>query len=310
MFKASKHDFLVPTDGSFRVKKAPTGPDKVPGKKKLERMLADKIDELHNLQRVLYASDTHSLLVVFQAMDAAGKDGTIRAVLSGVNPAGCQVYSFKQPSDEELDHDFLWRTARCLPERGRIGIFNRSYYEEVLVVRVHPEYLANQRLPHVPKKLDELWAQRYESIIEHEQHLARNGTVVVKFWLNVSRDEQKARFLKRIDDPDRNWKFSMADVKERQYWNDYMGAYEDLLNATSKPWAPWYAIPADNKAYMRLKVAEVLVETLKSLDLKYPVLDDEAASKLNAAREALVSEDDAKKSKKAEKSEKSEKSEK
>lgn len=302
MFTASKHNFLVPTDGSFRVKKAHTAPDKgVPSKKKLERMLADKIDELHNLQRVLYASDTHSLLVVFQAMDAAGKDGTIRAVLSGVNPAGCQVYSFKQPSDEELDHDFLWRTARCLPERGRIGIFNRSYYEEVLVVRVHPEYLGNQRLPHVPKKLDELWKQRYESIVEHERHLARNGTVVVKFWLNVSKDEQKARFLKRIDDPDRNWKFSMADVKERQYWDDYMGAYEDLLNATSKPWAPWYAIPADNKAYMRLKVAEVLVETLKSLDLKYPVLDEEAASRLDAARAALVAEDEGKKGKKADK---------
>lgn len=302
MFTASKHAFLVPTDGSFRVKKAPTAPDKgVPSKKKLERMLADKIDELHNLQRVLYASDTHSLLVVFQAMDAAGKDGTIRAVLSGVNPAGCQVYSFKQPSDEELDHDFMWRTARCLPERGRIGIFNRSYYEEVLVVRVHPEYLGNQRLPHVPKKLDELWKQRYESIVEHERHLARNGTVVVKFWLNVSRDEQKARFLKRIDDPDRNWKFSMADVKERQHWGDYMDAYEDLLNATSKPWAPWYAIPADNKAYMRLKVAEVLVETLKSLDLKYPVLDEEAASKLDAARAALVAEDEGKKSKKDDK---------
>lgn len=294
MFKAIKSPYLVPTDDkSFRVKKAPTAPPKdTPSKKKLERQLADKIEELHNLQRVLYASDSHALLVVFQAMDAAGKDGTIRAVLSGVNPAGCQVYSFKQPSAEELDHDFLWRTARCLPERGRIGIFNRSYYEEVLVVRAHPEYLANQRLPWTPDKFEDLWQQRYESIADQERHLARNGTVILKFWLNVSREEQKARFLKRIDDPNRNWKFSMADVQERQFWPQYMEAYEELLNATSKPWAPWYAIPADNKAYMRLKVAEIMVDTLKSLNLKYPTLDEESSQKLEGARQALLSEDE------------------
>ena len=299
MFKAIKSDYLVPADKSFRVAKAPCDPPKdAPGKKKLARMLTEKIEELHNLQRVLYASDQHALLVVFQAMDAAGKDGTIRAVLSGVNPAGCQVYSFKQPSHEELDHDFLWRTARALPERGRIGIFNRSHYEEALVVRVHPEYLAHQRLPWTPDSLDELWKQRHESIVEHERHLARNGTVIVKFWLNISRDEQKARFLQRIDDPNRNWKFSMSDVRERQHWEDYMEAYEDVLNATSKPWAPWYAIPANNKPYMRLKVAEILVETLKSLELKYPVLNDQEIARLEEARQALLSEPEPKKKKK------------
>jgi len=209
------------------------------------------------------------VLLVFQAMDAAGKDSTIRAVMSGVDPAGCQVFSFKQPNSEELDHDFLWRTAKSLPQRGRIGIFNRSYYEEVLVVRVHPEYLANQKLPH-RVALDELWQQRYESIRDHEQHLARNGTVVLKFWLNVSHEEQRNRFLSRLEEPEKNWKFSTSDVEESRRWNDYMNAYEHALNATSRPWAPWYAIPADDKPYARLQVAKIIVESLKSLDLQYP----------------------------------------
>jgi PPK2 family polyphosphate:nucleotide phosphotransferase len=251
-------------------------------------MLADKIEELRDLQRVLYASDHHSVLLIFQAMDAAGKDGTIRAVMSGVNPAGCQVYSFKQPSTEELDHDFLWRTAKCLPERGRIGIFNRSYYEEVLVVRVHPGILDNQRLPFKPDSLEELFEQRLESIRDHEKHLARNGTVIIKFWLNVSRDEQKARFLKRIDDPARNWKFAMSDVKERGHWDAYMNAYQEALDKTSRPWAPWYAIPADDKPYMRLRVAEIIVDTLKSLPINYPTLGDDEMAKLSDARDALV----------------------
>ena len=279
----------MPFDGSFKLSKVSCKPPKkAPGKKKAKRMLADKIDELRDLQRVLYASDHHSVLLVFQAMDAAGKDGTIRAVMSGVNPAGCQVYSFKQPSSEELDHDFLWRTAKCLPERGRIGIFNRSYYEEVLVVRVHPGILDNQRLPFRPDSLDDLFDQRLESIRDHEKHLARNGTVIIKFWLNVSRDEQKARFLKRIDDPSRNWKFAMSDVKERGHWDAYMDAYQDALNKTSRSWAPWYAIPADDKPYMRLRVAEIVVDTLKSLPIQYPTLGDEEMAKLSDARDALV----------------------
>lgn len=289
MFEAIENELLVPFDGSFKLSKTPTGPpEKAPGKKKAKKLLQEKIDELRALQRVLYASDHHSVLLIFQAMDAAGKDGTIRAVMSGVNPAGCQVYSFKQPSSEELDHDFLWRTAKCLPERGRIGIFNRSYYEEVLVVRVHPGILDNQRLPFRPDSLDELFDQRLESIRDHEKHLARNGTVIVKFWLNVSRDEQKARFLKRIDDPSRNWKFAMSDVKERGHWDAYMDAYQDALNETSRPWAPWYAIPADNKPYMRLRVAEILVDTLRSLPINYPTLGDDELSKLADARDALV----------------------
>ena len=289
MFEAIENELLVPFDGSFKLSKTPTGPpEKAPGKKKAKKLLQEKIDELRALQRVLYASDHHSVLLIFQAMDAAGKDGTIRAVMSGVNPAGCQVYSFKQPSSEELDHDFLWRTAKCLPERGRIGIFNRSYYEEVLVVRVHPGILDNQRLPFRPDSLDELFDQRLESIRDHEKHLARNGTVIVKFWLNVSRDEQKARFLKRIDDPSRNWKFAMSDVKERGHWDAYMDAYQDALNEPSRPWAPWYAIPADNKPYMRLRVAEILVDTLRSLPINYPTLGDDELSKLADARDALV----------------------
>ncbi len=289
MFEAIENELLVPFDGSFKLSKVSCKPPKkTPGKKKAKRMLADKIEELRDLQRVLYASDHHSVLLIFQAMDAAGKDGTIRAVMSGVNPAGCQVYSFKQPSTEELDHDFLWRTAKCLPERGRIGIFNRSYYEEVLVVRVHPGILDNQRLPFKPDSLEELFEQRLESIRDHEKHLARNGTVIIKFWLNVSRDEQKARFLKRIDDPARNWKFAMSDVKERGHWDAYMNAYQEALDKTSRPWAPWYAIPADDKPYMRLRVAEIIVDTLKSLPINYPTLGDDEMAKLSDARDALV----------------------
>lgn len=289
MFDAIPHDTLVPFDGSFRVADTPTTPPEgAPDKKTCKKLLKAKIKELRALQRVLYASDHHAVLLVFQAMDAAGKDGTIRAVMSGVNPAGCQVYSFKQPSSEELDHDFLWRTTKRMPERGRIGIFNRSYYEEVLVVRVHPELLEHQKLPHRPDSLDELFAQRFESIEAHEKHLARNGTVILKFWLNVSKEHQKKRFLKRIDDPSRNWKFSMADVRERGYWDEYMSAYEDALKLTSKPWAPWYAIPADSKAYMRLNVARIVVDALASLPLEYPTLGEEELGKLDAARDRLT----------------------
>jgi len=237
---------------------------------------------------MLAAQDRYSLLLVFQAMDAAGKDGTIRGVMSGINPAGVQVFSFKKPSALELDHDFLWRSAVRLPERGRIGIFNRSYYEEVLVVRVHPEILAGQRLPYSidPQRI---WEERFESMRDHEKHLARNGTVVVKFWLNVSRDEQKQRFLDRIDEAEKNWKFSARDVDEREHWDAYMLAYEEALNATSRPWAPWYAIPADDKKYMRLAVSEIIRDTLASLGLTYPRVSETDRSALLEARERLVS---------------------
>jgi len=283
-----KSEYLVPFDGSFRVAKSKTRPPKkAPGKKECRKELAKEIERLAELQRILYAQDKFSILMIFQAMDAAGKDGTIRAVMSGINPAGCQITSFKKPSAEEIDHDFLWRTYRALPERGRIGIFNRSYYEETLVVRVHPEYLQGQRLPRLPKTI---WKERFESIRDHEKHLARNGTVILKFWLNVSRDEQKRRFLKRIDEPESNWKFNAGDVKERKLWKKYMKAYQEVLNNTSEPWAPWYAIPADDKPFMRLTVANIVCRTLEKLKLEYPKLDGESLQNLGVYRRALVDE--------------------
>lgn len=261
--------FRVPFDGSFAIADSATAPgDDVDGKKSLEKQLARRVENISELQRKLYADDRYSLLLVFQAMDAAGKDGTIRAVMSGVNPAGCQVSSFKAPSDEELEHDWLWRTTRKLPERGRIGIFNRSYYEEVLAVRVHPEFLHNQRLPRYEH--EGLWQERFESIREHEKHLVRNGTIVLKFWLNVSKQEQKQRFLKRLTTPEKYWKFSESDLATRARWDEYMQAYQSLLNETSSEYAPWFAIPADNKRYMRLCVADIIERTLESLPLRYP----------------------------------------
>jgi PPK2 family polyphosphate:nucleotide phosphotransferase len=222
-------------------------------------------------------------------MDAAGKDGTIRAVMSGVNPAGVQVFSFKVPTPEELDHDFLWRTTVRLPERGRIGIFNRSYYEEVLVVRVHPHFLDYQKLPY-PVDLRNIWEERFKSIRDHEEHLARNGMVILKFWLNVSKEEQSRRFLDRIEEPEKNWKFSTKDVEERSLWDDYMLAYEEALQATSRPWAPWYAIPADSKPYMRVQVADIIVRTMRSLGLVYPTVDAEARAKLLEMKTVLEGE--------------------
>ena len=289
MFEAVASPYLVGKDGRFRVMDAATAPpEDAPGKKECKRRLAKQIDEISDLQRMLYAHDRFAILLVFQAMDAAGKDGTIRAVMSGINPAGCQVFSFKQPSPEELDHDFLWRTARRLPERGRIGIFNRSYYEEVLVVSVHPDYLKAQKLPG-DVDLDRIWQQRYDSISDHEKHLARNGTIILKFWLNVSRAEQRRRFLARIDQPSKNWKFSAGDVNERKFWQDYMAAYEDAIRATSRPWAPWYAIPADDKPFMRLCVAEIIVESLKKLGLTYPNVGDDEKARFAELR-AMLSE--------------------
>ncbi len=271
MFEAFPHPYLVLPDQSFRANQAPTRPPQsAPGKKLCEKRLEGYIKELDDLQRRLYAHDAFALLLIFQAMDAAGKDGTIRAVMKGINPAGCQVFSFKQPSHLELDHDFLWRTSSRLPERGRIGIFNRSYYEEVLVVRVHPEYLHNQKLPYPLGP--EIWEERYESIRNHERHLANNGTIIVKFWLHVSKDEQRKRLLARLNEPDKHWKFSQHDLEERKLWKHYMTAYEEAIIATSRPWAPWYTIPADNKPFMRMCVAEIITESLKKLDLHYPTV--------------------------------------
>ncbi len=275
MFKAGRSPYLVPHDGSFRVATAPTAlsAKRRLGKKEAKHRLAQLVEEIDDYQQILWARDTRSLLLIFQAMDAAGKDGTIRAVLTGVNPAGCEVHSFKQPSALELDHDFLWRTALRVPERGRIGVFNRSYYEEVLIVRVHPEILDGQRLPY-PIDRKRVWKERFASIRAFEEHLARNGTVILKFWLNVSKEEQRRRFLARLDEPEKNWKFSSADVEERGFWKDYLRAYEEALNATSRPWAPWYAIPADDKPDMRVAVATIVRDTLASFDLKYPEVDD------------------------------------
>ena len=289
MFKAVDSPYLVPFDGAFVLGKSPhTPPKQTPDKDARKARLAELVAEMAELQHILYAHSAHSVLLIFQAMDAAGKDSTIRAVLSGVNPAGCQVSSFKRPSETELAHDFLWRSWQQLPQRGRIGVFNRSYYEEVLVVRVHPEFLDDQNLPYRPKKLEDLWRERYESIREHEQHLARSGTVILKFWLNVSPEEQRDRLLARLEEPEKNWKFEEGDLAERARWKDYMAAYEDALNATSRPHAPWYAIPADSKSFMRMTVADIIVRTLKSLDLKYPKLGKEQLSKFGEIKQQLL----------------------
>ena len=290
MFTAAKSPYLVPFDGSFRQQDIPTKPaESKADKKTLKQRLKDTIENLDELQQVMYAHDRYSLLLVFQAMDAAGKDSTIRAVMTGINPAGCQVYAFKQPTPEELDHDFLWRTTRHLPERGRIGIFNRSYYEEVLIVRVFPEYLENQKLPY-PIDLEKIWDERYESIRDQEKHLARNGTVILKFWLKVSREEQRARFLDRIEKPHKNYKFSAYDVEKRQYWDRYMEAYESALAGTSKPWAPWYAIPADDKPYMRWCVADIINQNLKSLNMQYPEVNKKEKIRFDEMRNKLLGE--------------------
>jgi PPK2 family polyphosphate:nucleotide phosphotransferase len=258
-------------------------------KARARELLDNNLAELAAAQDLLYADDRYALLVVFQAMDAAGKDGTIKHVMSGVNPQGCQVYSFKKPSAEDLDHNFLWRYMKCLPERGRIGIFNRSYYEDVLVVRVHPEILESQRLPD-GKHGKKFWAARYEDINAFEQHLVRNGTVILKFFLNVSKQTQKERFLERLDRPEKNWKFSSADLTERGFWNDYQDAYEKALSVTSTENAPWYVIPADHKWAARALVADIITTTLLSLDLHYPEPGEAQKALLAEARRKLGAE--------------------
>jgi len=252
-------------------------------------LLAENLEELAQAQELLYANDTYSVLIVLQAMDAAGKDGTIKHVMSGVNPQGCQVFSFKAPSAEELDHNFLWRYMRALPERGRFGIFNRSYYEDVLVVKVHPEFLDRQKLP-PGKRNKEFWQSRYDDINRFERHLVRNGTLILKFFLNISKAEQRTRFLDRLERPEKNWKVSASDMAERAFWGDYMQAFEDAFRATSTSWAPWHIIPANNKPIARALVAEVIVKTIKGLDLKPPTVSAEQRKALAKVREQLLAE--------------------
>ena len=258
----------------------------IKSKEAAARYLQAGIEHMANLQDKLYAENDWSLLLIFQAMDAAGKDGVIKHVMSGVNPQGCQVFSFKAPSNEDLAHDFLWRSTKCLPERGRIGIFNRSYYEEVLVVRVHPEFLKTQRIP--PRLISKkIWEQRFEDIANYERFLTRQGVVIRKFFLNLSKQEQKRRFLSRLDREEKNWKFSSNDIRERGFWDDYMEAYEDMICHTSTPDAPWYVIPADNKWFTRLAVAAAIVDTLNGLKLNYPQVDAEKQKELSEARKLL-----------------------
>jgi PPK2 family polyphosphate:nucleotide phosphotransferase len=279
----------VPYDGRFRIRDFDADPPEGSGSEaKLEAELKESVARLDELQRKLFAAERHALLAVFQAMDAAGKDSTIRKVFSGVNPAGFRVHAFGRPSEMELRHDFLQRVAARLPERGKIGIFNRSHYEEVLVVRVNPAALAAQNLPGAGGR--GFWEERFESIRDFERHLARNGTVVVKFWLNVSRKEQKKRLLERIDDPEKNWKFRAGDLDDRALWGRYQAAYEAMLRATSRPYAPWYAIPADDKDYMRAAVARILVETLERIDPRYPRVDAAQRKELQQGRKRLLAE--------------------
>ena len=269
------------------------GDGDVPKAKRKElaaELLSEDVSELAEAQELLYADDSWSLLVIFQAMDAAGKDSTIKHVMSGVNPQGCQVYSFKHPSVEELDHDFLWRCTKALPERGRIGIFNRSYYEEVLIVKVHPELVAAQRIPAANPAREKFWEHRYDDINAFERHLTRNGTAIVKFFLHISPEAQRKRFLERIENPAKHWKFSASDVREREFWDDYMRAYEECLATTSTKSAPWYVIPADHKWVTRSLVAAVLTETIKSLGLKWPKVTDEQKRSIAEAKQRLEAE--------------------
>ena len=282
-------DFRVPEGKKVRLDKWPTVVKAVYKSKAVyEALLAEHVAQLSALQQLLYAADSHAVLLIFQAMDAAGKDGAIKHVMSGVNPQGCQVFSFKHPSAEELAHDFLWRTTQCLPERGRIGIFNRSYYEEVLIVRVHPELLASEALSDASPGTKMVWKERYRSIVQQEAHLTRNGTRIVKFFLHLSLEEQRKRFLARIDEPEKNWKFSQADMQERSFWADYMKAYEACLGATSTRAAPWYVVPADDKENARLIVPHIVLDALRSLGMHYPKSDAERRRGLLAIRAQLA----------------------
>jgi PPK2 family polyphosphate:nucleotide phosphotransferase len=289
--KIKPDDYRVPEGKTVDLAKWKTvGKPVYRSRREYAQLLASHVEELSALQELHYASNRHALLLIFQAMDAAGKDGAIRHVMSGVNPQGCQVFSFKHPSAAELEHDFLWRSTQCLPERGRIGIFNRSYYEEVLIVRVHPEILRSEGLPEAPPDAEKVWQERYRSIVDLERHLHRNGTRIVKFFLHLSKDEQRKRFLQRIDQPAKNWKLSLADIEERGYWDDYMRAYEACLGATSTELAPWYVVPADDKDSARLIVSQILLSTFQALDMHYPEVDGQRRKELLAIRKRLVGE--------------------
>lgn len=283
------------TDGKrFRLKQispCDTGEFETEDKKEAQALLRHGVERLSELQEMLYAQDRWAVLLIFQGIDAAGKDGTIKHVMSGINPQGCQIFSFKVPSAEEQDHDFMWRTTRRLPERGRIGIFNRSYYEEVIVVRVHQEILAGQKIP-AQLKSAKIWQERFEDIRNFERYLTRNGVAILKFFLHLSKEEQKARFLSRLDKPEKHWKFSAADVNERGYWKAYAAAYEDMIRNTAADHAPWYVVPADKKWYTRMIVAAAIVEGLESLDLQYPAVDARARRELRHARKTLLKEKD------------------
>jgi PPK2 family polyphosphate:nucleotide phosphotransferase len=287
--KIDSKQFRVREGEKVNLKKRPTSVDPFyKSEKQYQKLLGEHTEELSSLQNLLYACSRYSLLLLFQAMDAAGKDGSIKHVMSGINPQGCEVFSFKHPSAEELEHDFLWRAACRLPERGRIGIFNRSYYEEVLIVRVHPGILRGENLP--DKLLDKkaVWTQRYRSIADFEDHLHRNGTRVVKIFLHLSKEEQRKRFLDRLDEPKKNWKFSLADIQERKYWSDYTQAYEECLSATSSRAAPWHIVPADDKLNARLIVSQILLEALRDLDLSYPKADAKRLRELKSFRKLLA----------------------
>jgi PPK2 family polyphosphate:nucleotide phosphotransferase len=287
--KINSKDFRVRAGDKFKLSEWPTIVKPFwKSKEEYQELLQEHVDKLSSLQQLQYASNRYALLLIFQGMDAGGKDGAIRHVMSGVNPQGCQVFSFKQPSAEELEHDFLWRTTRCLPDRGRIGIFNRSYYEEVLVVRVHPEILLGEGLSKELRGEKNIWEERYRSIVDQESHLYRNGTRIVKFLLHLSKNEQRKRFLERIDDPDHNWKFSLADIHERKYWGQYMQAYEDCLQATSTHHAPWYVVPADDKKNARLIVSQIILDTLSGLKLEYPKTTPKRRRELKSIRKLLT----------------------
>jgi PPK2 family polyphosphate:nucleotide phosphotransferase len=289
--KIKTKDYRVQEGEQVKLKKWPTRVKSVyQSKEQYQALLEAQVGELSALQQLLYASNRYAVLLIFQAMDAAGKDSAIKHVMSGINPQGCQVFSFKHPSAMELDHDFLWRTAPCLPERGRIGIFNRSYYEEVLIVRVHPEILRSQGLPDGLVDEKSIWPERYRSIMDLENHLSRNGTRIVKFFLHLSKEEQRQRFLERIDEPKKNWKFSLADIEERKYWNQYMRAYEMCLSATSTKLAPWYVVPADDKENARLIISQIILDTMRSLDMRYPKTDAQRRQELTSIRQRLMKE--------------------
>jgi PPK2 family polyphosphate:nucleotide phosphotransferase len=283
-------DFRVAEGDEVDLGKRPTKVDPVyKSEEQYEKLLEDHVRGLSDQQQLLYASNRHAVLLIFQAMDAAGKDGAIRHVMSGVNPQGCQVFSFKHPSADELEHDFLWRTTRDLPARGKIGIFNRSYYEEVLIARVHPEILKNEGIPHATHADKGVWRDRYRSIVDLERHLHANGTRIVKFFLHLSKDEQRKRFLARIDEPDKNWKFSLADIEERKFWKDYMKAYEHCIGATSTADSPWYVVPADDKENARLIVSRIILDTLEGLKMKFPETSDARRKELLEIRAQLAS---------------------